>query len=279
MALSQTDLPLYEVYELLSQASGREEEPIETLMERARFMNGRYASFLKGKSLSLAGPSKSLLGQNQGSKIDQADLVVRLNNVVEFMYHQRENLESSFPDFGRKFDVLYLSPGHIKIYLKDPAPLSYAVRRHQIQFIVCANNHPEKHEENVGLIRQLDDILRRIQTEVDFFITPPDAIEFLERKLSHVFGRKRTPTTGLVCIFDLLLHEIRSLSVFGMTFYKNHRNLFRKEFDGEDQFQTHFEKHDPDSELQMTRMIRDWFPERIWTDPTLSELLRAENPR
>ena len=158
-----------------------------------------FNRLVTGKTIALVGPSKSILGRNQGKYIDSFDLVVRLNKSLPVPVKRRN-------DIGNKTEIIYNSlntsdyPGENNI---NPG----FFLRHGIQYI--CSPYPLKHPFK-------NDIM-------NFMINNRGLIPFryidlsLFQKMENIMRTR--PYTGTCAIVDLLKFNIKKLFITGLDFY------------------------------------------------------------
>jgi hypothetical protein len=151
----------------------------------------QYRALLKGKRVALVGPSQSVVGLRQGTRLESFDLVVRVN----FQWPVPPALVS---DIGRRMDILYhCCNGDVPIerLFRD----GFEATRFVCWQFGIDSHKLESHCSKVG-VPHLD-------------VSP--VFDELLRKM-HAF-----PTTGTVALHDLLSHDVDCVYVTGMTFFRD----------------------------------------------------------
>lgn len=190
-----------------------------------------YGQYLKNKHVAVIGPALTLIGKKQGESIDSHDIVVRFNDAFEYLPVSPQLAQ----DIGTKTDVLYcnqvvLRKSIIEKQNNQQEDISSLLDNWKIKYIICTNNalnydrigHPEKDcpKADRNTVSKILELLEKNKIETGFRLVY-DASLLLNRWLQDNFGR-----TGLVAIVDLLLFEIKSLNIMGMTFYHGGGHLF-----------------------------------------------------
>lgn len=147
-------------------------------------------SLLENKTIALVGPSKSIINSGFGEEIERHDLVVRLNH----QWPINNDLKS---DVGERMDILY--------HCCNP---DFSMMRFSI---------PEFQKTKMVFYEQgiQDALLRMICLE---YKIPCMDITAEYQTLQHQLNT--FPNTGLVAIRHLLSFSIRSLKLFGITFFQ-----------------------------------------------------------
>lgn len=223
-----------------------------------KYTRQEYAEYLKGKRIALVGPAPSILNSKQGKALEEYDVIVRLNKAVPVP-------DELFDDIGRRTDVLYN----------------------------CMNPS----EECGGKI----DITELHRRGVKFLVSPfapyktyrfgKDIKDFARRNLDHEYGVRfchidpkyfarlmvllKLPNTGIAAILDLLQHDIKSLYITGITFFKGgyipqYRGYNEKEVMAR---MARFNLHDQERQLDYMRKILTDNP-RVKTDAALAAILK-----
>jgi hypothetical protein len=154
-------------------------------------MKDNYRKFLKGKRVAVVGPAKSIENSSNGEKIDNHDIVVRLN------YAKIKNPKDS----GKRTDVIYY----------DGSLHNYKVI--QPKFVVCSYPSTEwffnaRCARNISYNSALYNSL----------VVDPDIYKNLKFCLDPAMMMR--PNTGLISIVDLLTFDIKSLFITGLDFYR-----------------------------------------------------------
>lgn len=149
-----------------------------------------FAGFVRGRSVALVGPSRSIGGSGYGTAIDAHDLVARINHGWPVPDRLR-------PDLGRRVDVLYHCCNGDRpverVFAQGVAGLCWA----------CFENNPD----TPGLLAACDRL--GIHT---LDVSP--VYESLRRRIGCF------PNTGLVAIHHLLDAGATVVGLFGITFFR-----------------------------------------------------------
>lgn len=164
-------------------------------------------NYLKGKTVALVGPAKSIEGSNNGAHIDSHDVVVRLN-------HARIG---NTMDSGERTDIIYYDGsyhdyGDIKVdhlVCSYPQTEWFFAERCLQPTQYYAHAYPNKHSI-VG------------------------STLYHDLKASLDGNNKSRPNTGLVALVDLLRHDIKSLFLTGMDFYRSSYAKEHPDYGGDD---------------------------------------------
>jgi hypothetical protein len=171
--------------------------------------NTEYANYLKGKSVAL-----SIINSKQASKIESADIVVRLNKAVP--------VPSSLAlDIGSRADIVYNclyrdidSGGAIDINLLKDYGVDWVCSPYP--YGVVSNGY--SFDEDINYFLDLNN------ETINFHHINKETYLELEKKLGS------RPNTGVSAIIDLLSHQISYLYVTGFTFletgyYEGYKNM------------------------------------------------------
>ena len=151
----------------------------------------KYGNFLSGKSVALVGPAKSIEGSKNGDLIDSCDVVIRLN------YAKIKNTKDS----GTRTDVIYYDGS------------MHNHRDLNIKFLVCS--YPEIEWFFESRCRRNTQYYSRIYNHKIV-----DSLLYQSLKTTLSETNKIRPNTGLIAMVDLLNHNIRSLFITGLDFYR-----------------------------------------------------------
>ena len=169
-------------------------------------------SYIRGKSICIVGPAKYLEKKKYGSKIDNYDVIVRLNKGI--------NMTACPEIFGSRTDVLYHSinisednGGKIDPYILNKTKIVFAFPYLDNKTISTFHNGTYIDYNTIH-----NDILKNSCSV--------DKDEYIE--LEKYLGCR--PTTGLSCIIDILKMNPSKLYITGFTLFKDgHSNIYRKE--------------------------------------------------
>jgi hypothetical protein len=207
-----------------------------------------YAALLKGKRVALVGPSRSVVGSRQGRRLEDFDLVARIN-------FQWPVPPERVADVGARMDILYhCCNGDV------PIDRLFQPGFERTRFVCW----------QFGIDSQ------KLQDHCATVAVP-------ELEVSSVFGEllatmNAFPTTGTVAVFDLLCHAVECLYVTGMTFF---REPYYDGYPTGGRTPGHDDRevpadtvgiHDVPAQLDLVRRIQASDP-RLRVDSTLGELL------
>lgn len=196
-------------------------EELEKLYKKHHFTD-----FIRGKKVIIVGPDPYLKGKKQGSYIDSFDLVIRHNTVFDFLPFDRNHAE----DYGKRTDILYLSPTCMKNYAFKPKNLE-KMRECGIKYVVYQNgNRDHKYI--------LDDYCFPKPLEWFKSNAPKYSIKLhyshhttriLSDMMTKTGDQTLVPRTGFISIFDMIIHEAGEIEIVGMSFYHGGGHLYRKD--------------------------------------------------
>ena len=207
-----------------------------------------FEGMFRDRSVALVGPSRSIVGSGEGAAIESFDLVARMN----FQWPVPDHL---VPDVGRRMDVLF----HC---CNQDFPASWFARADfadtRIAFYENGREAP---------------VLTTICQELG---VPAIDITNLYATLLQELGA--FPSTGLVAIAQLLSLPIRTLKIFGMTFWREPyydgyfgHGAAPENWDGDSSADTIW-RHDPKREFQF--FVARFCPDpRLMMDSRLANLL------
>jgi len=158
---------------------------------------------LKGKHVVLVGPAQSILGTNQGNIIDNFDVVVRIKKALSLP----SELE---PDIGKRCDVLYHSMNFNSV-CGGKLDLDL-LKRKKVKFLMGVYPPVNPQLENLGYKEHFQDILsiytgNLAHVDIDWFLNIVKSVGAL-------------PNTGTMAILDILNHDVASLYITGITFFR-----------------------------------------------------------
>ena len=165
--------------------------------------------FFNNKTVAIVGPAADLIGQNKGEEIDSHDIVCKLG----LMYNMKDH-----ENYGEKMDVLFngcfpkivsindFKNKNIKRVINPIKPCIPGIRDVHNRDIWKHYNHLKKNLtdikfNNIGLLSCLFD--------------------------NKYVGRA---TTGTFSLYFLLNMPIKSLSIYGMTWYKNKEKAYHPNY-------------------------------------------------
>jgi hypothetical protein len=166
---------------------------------------------LENKKVAIVGPSPHLIGTGLGNKIDQYDLVCRVNEVHPTGYER---------DYGNKTDVVFHNCGTIHIpHFRNNLKKSPKVSKN-LKYVICpcvkavgsdTNWHTWSDEHISPVVLNFH--------SVNKYNTPFYWIGMKNYKFvyNNFFGVE--PNAGQTAIVILLLHKVRELFITGFSFY------------------------------------------------------------
>ena len=160
-----------------------------------------FAELLRGKSVAIVGPSKSIIRKRQEDYIESFDIVVRLNKSLPLPYSMKNfigtrtdilynNCNTSDYPGENKFDIASLLSAGV-LYLRCPYPEVGVFRGDIMRF--------KNHNKNIGF--------------------PFGTINKKYYK-SIISKTKTRPYTGTLAILDIIKHDISRLYITGLDFFK-----------------------------------------------------------
>ena len=224
-----------------------------------------FRQYLKGKTVALVGPSKTMSMQNNGQLIDSYDVVVRLNNMLEMPKGHEGKL-------GSRTDVVYAT-------LDDPPKkIAYECAKNKVKYL--SSSYPkgewffkDRMMNNVKTLK----MVKKFKT-----VTLPDEPYFSVKNTN-----KTRPNTGFSAIIDLLSSDIKELYITGVDFFRSvsldgehsyfkdyncqwsnkpKKSFLKVEYDGND-------RHDPDKDFLYFKKEMYEKDKRIKVDKFLKEFL------
>ena len=197
-----------------------------------------YKSYIKNKKIALVGPAQSIENSGNGEKIDSCDLVVRLN------YARIKNEKDS----GKKTNIIYYDGSFHNHTNRD------------IDFLVCS--YPKTEWFFNSRCRANVDHYKKIYNHR---VIPSVLYDDLKHRLD--VGHKIRPNTGLVALVDLLQHDIESLFVTGVDFYRTGYLSTHPDYGNKSvsEIKKEFKKGD-NGDYHDTEVQYKYFLENVYTD-------------
>jgi len=166
-----------------------------------------FKEYIEGKTISLVGPAKYLKGKGYGKSIESSDIVIRINRGIEST--------NNYPkDLGTRTDILYsclieksqqagkLDPKELKGKYK----INHIVAPPVSDYSGISNSNSFHGMVNMKTVKAIEKVIPIRLISSSFHTT-------LAKKVSC------KPNTGFLSIFDLLSFNIKSLSIYGFSFY------------------------------------------------------------
>jgi hypothetical protein len=159
----------------------------------------RFSEYLKDKSVCLVGPAPSIkeLG-NQKEFIDSHDIVVRINKSLPVP-------KTLFESSGTKTNILY---NCLNVDPESGGYLHIPYLEEEIEWLACP--YPNKAPFSGDIQR----FIGANSDRINFTYFDLRYYNELETKM------KTRPNSGVLTILDLLSHDIRSLHITGITFFR-----------------------------------------------------------
>lgn len=228
-----------------------------------------YKEFLKGKRVAVVGPSKTVMMQEQGTQIESCDVVVRLNNMLNFNKRYEKHL-------GQRTDVVYAT-------LDDPPyQMAKDCEKNAVKYL--SSSYPknewffaERMARNVTALKEVESF--------STVILPENPYWDIKKETSS------RPNTGFSAILDLLSSDLKELHVIGIDFYrsagldsgagyydgyncqwtdKRKMDFVDIEYDGPD-------RHNPDEAFKYFKYNMFLKDSRIKVDPIFGFFLKDKN--
>lgn len=212
---------------------------------------GRYARYLKGKTVALVGPAQYLQGRITGRTIDNRDIVVRVNHVIPVPDKK---------DYGSRTDVLYHGVWNA-FRKRKQKKLIQELRGIEkcVQWVVFRNS-----EWQAATVRKITPYLGTPWTVIE-----PEYHDLFKK----ICPPRGTVNTGVAAIIHLLSFDIESLSVYGFDFYQT--GVFDGHGDPEENQSTqerNENSHDTGAQIEYLSRLND---ERFLPDNELDAVLKG----
>jgi len=161
----------------------------------------------KGKSVALVGPAAYMKGIGYGKEIDSHDLVVRINRGIE-------SIDEFHNDIGKRTDIYYSclieraqQTGKLDAKeLKDRYGIGCLIAPPQSDMKGISNKTSLHHLVDMKTVREIESLVPIIIIEHDFHTSLAKAVNC-------------KPNTGFLSIYHLLELGVKSLSIYGFSFY------------------------------------------------------------
>lgn len=159
-----------------------------------------FSNMLRGKRVVIVGPSPSLEGSGMGKKIDEFDIVVRINKAFPLEEGQSD-------DIGSRTDI------HSHCLHESEncgGPVRYKEMKEQDVFMIAC--YPK-------ISPFAGDVNRFQQRNKEWNI--PHHIINLEyyKKLNNWLGTR--PNSGILTIYDIVAQDVKELYITGFTFFRD----------------------------------------------------------
>lgn len=156
-----------------------------------------YSDLLKNKTIAIIGPSSTALSSLNGEKIDSCDLVVRLRGNTLPSSEKMQN------HIGKRTDIVYTNFDN-----NFDDNLAKNLLKNDIKYI-----RSTRCSEDIG---NSWNYYEKILKNNKFFYSCPDKKKYY----SWHEKMKCSPHSGFCAILDLISYDIKSLHIFGYSFYK-----------------------------------------------------------
>lgn len=231
-----------------------------------------FENYIHGKNIALVGPAKYMQGRGYGDLIDSNDVVIRINRGIE-------SIEKHSKDLGTRTDILY----------------SCLIERSQQAGKLSANELNEKYNIKHIVAPPVSDYqgisngdsfhgmvnmktVKKIREVIPIRLISSNFHTDLAKKVSC------KPNTGFLSIFDILTFDIKSLSIYGFSFYLD--GFIEGQKSGVEKEKNCTEQEFADMAFSSKRHIQKnmWkyasntllSDERVNLDPVLLEILKLE---
>ena len=226
-----------------------------------------YNSFLKGKRVAIIGPSKHILLEKNGAKIDDYDVVIRLKWLPMKGFN-------AFKDFvGDETHVVYSSA---KNYQSDFEVL--------IQAGVKYTRHPECSSSATTENRVLNGVTSMSYPAEDYAIILEEYAKengYTNSKVQNINSKKSRyniwPQLGFNAIMDTVASDVEEVYITGFTMYHGGGHMLQKNKPAHHN-NAIVEKHNGLLEILMLIDILNHVDEsdkKVVLDPILSRILNA----
>lgn len=213
-----------------------------------------YGSLVKGRSLIIVGPSKTVLRKKNADFINSFDLVVRLNKILPIPYHMEQFI-------GYRTDILYNN----------------------------CNTTDHGGDNNLSINLLVNNNVRYLRASyppIGVFKKDIDRFKMINRSRGFPFGHVNTryynsvvkklntrPYTGTLAILDLLKYDIKALYITGIDFFKYNYHSSYRVLNKEDMMRTRngpIHKREPQINLLRQLYLTD---NRLKVDDILESVL------
>jgi len=217
--------------------------------------HNEYKKYLRHKRVALVGPAASIEGSKNGSKIDENDIVIRIN------YAKIKDTKDS----GTKTDVIYYDGSY------------HDYSKYDLKFLVCAYPETEWFFDE-----RCSPVVHHYQHRYKHKIMSSKIYNEIKTELDP--NKKVRPNTGLIAMVDLLGSELKSLYITGIDFYKTgyltthpsygdkHLSDIKKEFKKGD----NGDYHDSDRQFNFFLDKIIGVDERVLLDDFLSKIITKD---
>tara|TARA_A100001015_G_C15041108_1_gene739725 strand:+ start:4064 stop:4831 length:768 start_codon:yes stop_codon:yes gene_type:complete len=165
--------------------------------------------FFYGKTVAIVGPAPDLIGQNKGSEIDNHDIVCKIGLMSDII---------DYDNYGSKIDVLF--SGCFPNLTDVNSFKNKGISRVICPIKPCIPGIKDVHNRDIwGHFNYLKSNLK----EIKFY-----NIGLISCKFDNTYlGRA---SSGTFALYFLLNMPVKSLSVYGMTWYKNKSKAYHPHY-------------------------------------------------
>ncbi len=243
--------------------------------------SSRLAHFVRDKDVIIVGPDTALEGLGFGSKIEKYDAVARINTALNYVPFKK----SLQLDVGERTDIFYLAPSSIKwAGRQETAKLTRRLVKSKNKFICYQNGNTDcKYMSGAYVFREpkaklkelvLGNRKKGVETQLS---SADESCRALCDILTEMKGESMVTRTGLLAIWDLLVHGASTVTVMGMSFYHGGGHMFRvipddKPLDPHLNHKHEKSPHDSFVEVRFLKELMDLFPGRIILEVPLTTL-------
>ena len=170
-----------------------------------------YSQYISGKSVAIVGPAASLIGENNGEKIDSHDIIVRINN--DFPLSSKLS-----KDIGSRTDVLY----HVSGPAKRAKEIACQTGCDAVELLDgiqwCVTRAAiAKKKEKIKRFMKSNSVIFRLKHENKIKVIEISRFGAeIQKELSNT-----QPYTGVLAVCHLLNFKLKLLSVYGFDFYRS----------------------------------------------------------
>jgi hypothetical protein len=186
-----------------------------------------YTNYLRNKSVIIVGPDTNLIGKSLGKHIDSFDIVIRHNTVFEYLPFNDKLAE----DFGTKTHVLYFSPQCIKDYSFKPDTLTKIkkLKDFGLKYIIYQNGNKDGKyiQGDYCFCKELLWFKKEMFKLNIAMHYSHNATKELTKLMCNEKKAPCIPRVGFLSIFDMIIHQAKSIEIIGMSFYHGGGHAFR----------------------------------------------------
>jgi hypothetical protein len=220
----------------------------------------RYTHFISGKNVVIVGPDTTLLGSKKGNNIEKHDLIVRFNTAVDYMPFNMDIAN----DIGYRTDILYQCPSSIRSLIRNDR--FDEVKK--MKYIVYQNGNKNNKYMLDDYVyaeeeRKLKKILNKINVNHHY---SHESCKVLSEVLSKLAGKSIVPRTGMLAIWDMLVHGANKIDVEGMSFYVGGGHMFRTVDGSLDPLKNHkgdSSPHNSNVEVELFNILKRSYPHKF----------------